>query len=204
MSVAQAMVDMVMDQRPLRLGHRALYRVQLGRKVKAGLSFFHHCDDTAQMAFGALQAGGDGGVACVAVQFFHRSTLTPRGGYNKAARFPASKRQMGKGRAILTRLAACVLFLALGTAPLFSALTHGPGQLAMEADHAAWHAEQGGHWHATDHDHHDAADHDHSPTVILPAGGELQPPPQTEIWTAQGNPLSGIIRDGPRRPPRLT
>lgn len=61
-----------------------------------------------------------------------------------------------------------------GTA--FSALTHGPGQLAMEADHAAWHAEQGGHWHATDHDHHDAADHDHSPTVILPAGASYNRP----------------------------
>lgn len=204
MSVGETVVDVVMYQGPLRFGHGAFHRVQLRGEVEAGLTLLDHRDDAAQMTFGALQAGGDGGVACVAVWFCHRSTITPRGGYNKAARFPASKRQMGKGRAILTRLAACVLFLALGTAPLFSALTHGPGQLAMEADHAAWHAEQGGHWHATDHDHHDAADHDHSPTVILPAGGELQPPPQTEIWTAQGNPLSGTIRDGPRRPPRLT
>ena len=111
---------------------------------------------------------------------------------------------MGKGRAILTRLAALVLSLALAVTPLVSAITHGPGQLAMEADHAAWHAEQGAHWHPADHDHHDAADHDHTPTVILPAGDDMQPPPRTEIWAWQGNPLSGTIRDGPRRPPRLT
>ncbi|MEY4982490.1 MAG: hypothetical protein RIR62_756 [Pseudomonadota bacterium] len=119
---------------------------------------------------------------------------------------------MGNGRAILTGLAACVLCLVLAAAPLFSALTHGPGQWAMEADHAAWHAEQGGHaqghghghGHGAHHDHHDAADHDHNPTVILPAGGDLHLPPQTETWTAQGNPLSGTIRDGPRRPPWRT
>lgn len=110
---------------------------------------------------------------------------------------------MSRGRAILTRLAAFVLSLALAVTPLVSALTHGPGQLAMEADHAAWHAEQGEHWHATDHDHHDAADHDHTATVILPAGGDMQPPPKTDIWAWQGYPLSGTIRDGPRRPPRL-
>ena len=111
---------------------------------------------------------------------------------------------MGKGQAIRARLAALVLFLAFVLAPIVSSLTHGPGQLAMEADHAAWHAEQGEHWHAADHDHHDAADHDHTPTVILPAGGDLLPPLTTERWTAQARPLDGTIRDGPRRPPRLT
>lgn len=110
---------------------------------------------------------------------------------------------MGTGRMILARFATVLLFLAFACAPIFSALTHGPGQIAMEADHAAWHAEQVGHWHATDHGHHDAGDHDHSPTVILPAGGGIEPPMTAEVWTAQGNPLSGTIRDGPRRPPRL-
>jgi hypothetical protein len=111
---------------------------------------------------------------------------------------------MGKRRIIRARLAALALFFALAFAPLVSALTHGPGQIAMAADHAAWHAEQGDHWHATDHGHHDAGDHDHNPTVILPAGGEVQQAQTTEVWTAQGNLLSGTIRDGPRRPPRLT
>ena len=195
-SLGQAMVDMVMDQRPLRLSHRAFHRMQLRGKVKAGLALFDHRHDAAQVPFGALEAGGDGGVACVTMRFCHKGSLTPRGGYNKAMRNRASNGQMDKRRAILTRLAACVLFLALAMATPFSPLTHGPGQLAMEADHAMWHAEQSEHWHATDHDH--------SQTVILPAVGDLQPPLRTEIWTAQGNPLSGTIRDGPRRPPRLT
>lgn len=110
---------------------------------------------------------------------------------------------MSRGRSILTRLAACVLLLALCIAPAISALTHGPGQMEMDTDHAAWHAEQGGHWHASDHDHHETADHDHTPTVILPPGGDLEHPPSAAIRTVQGKPLSGTIRDGPCRPPRL-
>lgn len=97
-----------------------------------------------------------------------------------------------------------MLFLALAVAPLLSSVTHGPGQIAMQADHAALHAEQGGDWHVTDHDQHDAADHDHSPTVILPAGQDLQPHVKTGNRTAQVYPLADTIRDGPRRPPRLT
>lgn len=111
---------------------------------------------------------------------------------------------MGKGRFILARLTALALLFVLGVVPHFSALTHGPGQIAMAAEHVAWHAEQGEHWHATDHGHHDAGDHDHNPTVILPAGGEVRPSPTNEVWTAQGNLLSDTIRDGPRRPPRST
>lgn len=111
--------------------------------------------------------------------------------------------QMGKDRRIIARMTALVLWLALTVAPLVSALTHGPGQIAVAADHAAWHAEQGDDWHAADHGHHDAVDHDHSPTVIIPTGGDLHHAPGPGVRTAQANPLSGTIRDGPRRPPRL-
>ena len=111
---------------------------------------------------------------------------------------------MGKGRAIFAWMAAFVLLLTLAFAPVLSALTHGPGQLSMEADHAAWHAEQGEHWEATDHDHHSAADHDHTPSVILPTLAAIEHHPLTELWVSQASQLSGIIRDGPRRPPRLT
>jgi hypothetical protein len=34
----------------------------------------------AQMALGALETGGDAGVACVAVRFCHMARITPRGG----------------------------------------------------------------------------------------------------------------------------
>jgi hypothetical protein len=114
---------------------------------------------------------------------------------------------MGKVRAIMAVMAACVLLGALALAPLFWALTHGPGQLAIEADHAAWHADHRAHGHATDHDHHDhhdATDHDHTPTVILPSVTDLDPPPARKTWTAQANPRDSTIRDGPRRPPRLS
>ena len=111
---------------------------------------------------------------------------------------------MGKVRAIMALMAACVLFGALAFAPLFWALTHGPGQLAMKADHAAWYADHGAHGHASDHDHHDATDHDHTQTVILPSVADLDPPPARETWTAQANPRDSTIRDGPRRPPRLS
>ena len=114
------------------------------------------------------------------------------------------KGQMSGKRAMVTWITALVLTLSLAFAPLLSAATHGPGQAAMEADHAAWHAEQGEHWHATDHGHHDSADHDHTPTVILPAASDLEPPPPAGLRAAQATGTYGIIRDGPRRPPRLT
>ena len=113
------------------------------------------------------------------------------------------KGQMSGKRAIFAWVTALALTLALVFAPLFSALTHGPGQLAMEADHAAWHAEQGEHWQATDHDHHSSADHDHTQSVILPTSAALEHHPGAELWSTQASQLSGIIRDGPRRPPRL-
>lgn len=111
---------------------------------------------------------------------------------------------MGKVRAIMALMAECVLLGALALVPLFWAFTHGPGQLAMKADHAAWHADHGAEGHAPKHDHHDASDHDHTPTMILPSVADLAPPPARATWTAQANPRDSTIRDGPRRPPRLS
>ena len=62
-----AVVDMVMDQRTLRLGHRAFDGMQLRGKVKARPPLVNHADDAAQMPLGAFQPGGDGRVACVNV-----------------------------------------------------------------------------------------------------------------------------------------
>jgi ABC-type nickel/cobalt efflux system permease component RcnA len=114
------------------------------------------------------------------------------------------KAQMGEGRKIIAGLTALALFLALAVAPLFLAVTRAPMQLAVEADHAAWHAEAGEHRTATDHDHHGATDHDPSITVLQTVGEDRHPPRLTDRWTARANQRSGIIRDGPRRPPRLT
>ena len=103
---------------------------------------------------------------------------------------------MGEGRKIIAGLTALALFLALAVAPLFLAVTRAPVQLAVQADHVAWHVEAG--------EHRIATDHDPSITVLQPVGEDRHPPRLTDRWTAQASQLSGIIRDGPRRPPRLT
>ncbi|MDO8885104.1 MAG: hypothetical protein U0934_08545 [Pseudotabrizicola sp.] len=111
---------------------------------------------------------------------------------------------MGGFNWVMRALAALLLLLSLGSAPVMDALTHGPGTLAAEADHAAWHAEKGEVWQADSHQHHDGTDHDHAWSVIL-AGQD------TEIFDLRTAAefddlpvLSGAIRDGPRRPPRET
>ena len=42
--------------------------------------------------------------------------------------------------------AVLMLLLSLGSAPVLDAPTHGPSPLVAEADHAAWHAENGEVW----------------------------------------------------------
>lgn len=105
---------------------------------------------------------------------------------------------------VMRTLVALMLLLSFGSAPVVDALTHGPGTLAAEADHAAWHAEKGEVWQADSHQHHDSTDHDHAWSVIL-AGQD------TEVFDLRTAAefddlpvLSGAIRDGPRRPPRET
>jgi len=75
-----AVVDVVMDQRPLGLGHRTFDSVQLGGQIDARAPLLDHAYHAAQMPFGAFQPGGNGGVACVDVRFYHKEELTPRGG----------------------------------------------------------------------------------------------------------------------------
>ena len=105
---------------------------------------------------------------------------------------------------VIRSLAVLMLLLSLGSAPVVDAVTHGPGTLAAEADHAAWHAEKGEIWQADSHQHHDSTDHDHAWSVILAS----QEPEIFDMRTAAefGDlpVLCGAIRDGPRRPPRET
>lgn len=141
----------------------------------------------------------------MAVAFRHRRTaLLGRLQQSRVRGITRFMGQMGKGRTIFARMAALVLLLALFVAPILSALTHGPGPLAIAAEHTAWHAEHGEPLQTADHDHHSTADHDHTPSAILPDGGGLERHDLTEIWSAHLSHHSGIIRDGPRRPPRLT
>ena len=105
---------------------------------------------------------------------------------------------------VMRALAALMLLLSLGSAPVMDALTHGPGTLAAEADHAVWHAEKSEVWQADSHQHHDSTDHDHAWSVIL-AGQATQIFDLRTAAEFDDLPvLSGAIRDGPRRPPRET
>jgi hypothetical protein len=58
----QAMVDVVADERLLRLAHGALDGVKLLGEVEAGASGLDHLDDPAQVVVGALQALDDLGM----------------------------------------------------------------------------------------------------------------------------------------------
>lgn len=105
---------------------------------------------------------------------------------------------------VIRPLAVLLLLLSLGSAPVVDALTHGPGTLAAEADHAAWHAEKGEVWQADSHQHHDATDHDHATSVILGSQEAAIFDMRTAAEFGDLPILSGAIRDGPRRPPRET
>lgn len=103
---------------------------------------------------------------------------------------------------IMQAFAAIVLLLSLGTAPMTNAMTHGPGTLAAEAEHAAFHAERGEHGTAAGHPHHDASDHDHATPVILTDGPATIVELEAVIETDTLPQMTGVIRDGPLRPPR--
>ena len=100
--------------------------------------------------------------------------------------------------------ATLMVTLALATAPAIEAVKHGPAVVAAEADHRAFHAEHG-HFHGVPaSDHHDTGDHDHVGAAVLSApGADLHPAPERTL-RPDAEAAAGTIRDGPRRPPRLT
>lgn len=112
-----------------------------------------------------------------------------------------ARRGRGKARGPRVPLSWLVL-LALFLAPLLVNLTHGPASMATAAEVAAH-----GHAHA-EADHgpfagHDATDHEHQlqalpePGPDHPAWREPAPAP------GEASAPPGLIREGPRRPPRL-
>lgn len=67
LGVDKAMVDMVVDKRPLSAGDSVLDRLELLRDVDARALFLDHPDDTAQMAGGPIQAFDDSRVTGVSI-----------------------------------------------------------------------------------------------------------------------------------------
>jgi hypothetical protein len=102
-------------------------------------------------------------------------------------------------------LCACLIMaMSLLAAPAIEAVNHGPGAMAAEADHRAWHAEHGHSHDIAGSDHHDSSDHDHVVAALLAAPGADVPPPPERTLRPDCLLTSGTIRDGLRRPPRLT
>lgn len=101
-------------------------------------------------------------------------------------------------------LCACLIVaVSLAVAPAIEAVKHGPGAMVAEADHRAFHAEHG-HSHEMPQGHHDSTDHDHVSVALLDAPGlEIHPAPQRTL-RPETLAADDTIRDGPRRPPRLT
>lgn len=99
-----------------------------------------------------------------------------------------------------------VLYLALSltAAPVLQAVKHGPGAMAAEADHRAFHADQGAAHDIAGPEHHDSTDHDHvGAALVAQPAADVAPPPARTLRPAALAAV-GTIRDGPRRPPRLT
>jgi hypothetical protein len=95
-----------------------------------------------------------------------------------------------------------LVLLALLLAPVTDAVTHGPGTLVAQADHAAWHAERGELWQSDGHQHHDVEDHDHAVSAILTSQNTYALEFNDVIELRDLPVFTMAIRDGPRRPPR--
>lgn len=109
---------------------------------------------------------------------------------------------MGGVMRLFRPMAVLMLLLSLAFALVTDAVAHGPGTLAAEADHAAWHADKGEIWQAEGHTHHDSTDHDHTMAVILVSQVTSVLDLGTAIEPHDLPTLTGAIHDGPRRPPR--
>jgi hypothetical protein len=76
----EAVVDVIMDQRALRLADGFFDGMKLLGEIKAAPSFIEHLDDSAEMTFGPLQPLDDFRVGFVDVLMYHVKKLSPPGG----------------------------------------------------------------------------------------------------------------------------
>jgi hypothetical protein len=102
-----------------------------------------------------------------------------------------------------TLWAILCLAVVLAIGPAMDAVKHGPGAMAAEADHRAYHLEHGHSHDIAGSDRHDPGDHDHVGAALLaPPGAEVAPPPERTL--RPGSIVADeTIREGPRRPPRV-
>jgi FrmR/RcnR family transcriptional regulator, repressor of frmRAB operon len=99
----EAVVDVVMDQRSLRLAHGLLDRMKLLGQIEIGPAFVEHLDDATKMALGSLQPFDDFGMGFVNVNFCHPPTLSP-GGINQ----PVTEVDKARGGRLYCRMSHTV------------------------------------------------------------------------------------------------
>ena len=76
----EAMIDMVMDQLPLRLGDSLLDGIKLLSELNAGPSFAEHGDDPLDVALGPLEPFHDSRMAEMSIGVGHADNPIPREG----------------------------------------------------------------------------------------------------------------------------
>ncbi len=106
-------------------------------------------------------------------------------------------------RGVRALWAVLCLALSLAIAPTVEAVKHGPGAMAAEAEHRAFHAAHGHSHDIAGSDHHDSATTTMS-ALRCSRRPERKSPRHPSGRCARLLVASGTIRDGPRRPPRLT
>ena len=102
----------------------------------------------------------------------------------------------------LRMVSAILLIAGLGLAPAGDALTHGPGALIAESEHAEWHAERAGHQGQHGHSHHDATDHDHTLAALLPPRPGVGFVAGSDGLTSRDPHYDDRNSERPPRPPR--
>jgi hypothetical protein len=75
------MVDVIVDQRALRLADGFLNRVELLGQIKAGATLGKHLDDAAEVTFGSFQPLDDIRMGFMNMVLCHVSKYIPPGGY---------------------------------------------------------------------------------------------------------------------------
>ena len=76
------MIDVIMDQRLLRLTEGLLDGMELLRQVETGAALRKHLDHLVKVTFGPLEPLDDSGM-CFVNMFFHDQDSIPPGGYAK-------------------------------------------------------------------------------------------------------------------------
>jgi len=99
-------------------------------------------------------------------------------------------------------LSAGLIVLALALAPIIVQLTHGPAAV-IAAEETVWHEDPHPELDDGVTGVHDAADHEHHVTWRAEETGSLATVEGVKPRPVGADALSGVIREGPRRPPRV-